>query len=79
MAVSDRDLRMAQLLLEYGERVDVENGQGLTTVQVAEEMRAILLEPEFKGWFREIVFAVYVTHGNPNFDIFTEIFKDVEV
>ena len=39
MAVSDGDLRMAQLLLGYGERVDVKNGQGLTTVQVAEEMQ----------------------------------------
>lgn len=39
MAVSDGDLRMAQLLLKYGERVDVKNGQGLTTVQVAEEMQ----------------------------------------
>ena len=47
--------------------------------QVAEEMRAILLEPEFKGWFRDIVFAVYVTSGNPNFEIFSEVFSDVEV
>ncbi|KAJ3486807.1 hypothetical protein NLI96_g3984 [Meripilus lineatus] len=47
--------------------------------QVAEEMRNILLEPEFKGWFQEIVFAVYATPGNPNFEVFSEVFEDVEV
>lgn len=47
--------------------------------QVAEEMRSILLEPEFRGWFREIVFAVYTTPGGTNFDVFSEVFKDLEV
>ena len=42
-------------------------------------MRSILLEPEFKGWFQEIVFAVYATPGNPNFEVFSEVFEGVEV
>lgn len=47
--------------------------------QVAEEMRAILLEPEFKGWFRDIVFAVYTTPKGVNFGIFNEVFKNTEI
>ena len=39
IAASDVDIRMIQLLLEYGSSVDVKNDQGLTTVQVAEEMQ----------------------------------------
>lgn len=39
MAVSDGNIRMVQLLLEYGARVDVKNDRGLTTVQVAEDMQ----------------------------------------
>ncbi|KIJ65223.1 hypothetical protein HYDPIDRAFT_131629 [Hydnomerulius pinastri MD-312] len=39
---------------------------------VAREMKAILCEPEFKGWFRKVTFAVYSTadNGGSNFDIF---------
>lgn len=42
-------------------------------------MKAILLEVEFKGWFRKVVFAIYSTHtnGEGNFDVFKEIFTDV--
>jgi len=48
---------------------------------VAEEMKAILLEPEFKGWFRKVVFAIYSTHtnGRGNFDIFKEVFAGVKL
>lgn len=41
--------------------------------QVAEEMKAIILEDEFKGWFRDVVFAVYATARNRNYDIFKGI------
>ena len=46
---------------------------------VAEEMRSILLDPEFKGWFRDVVFAVYTVPGGINFEIFDKVFEDVEV
>ncbi|KAK7453524.1 hypothetical protein VKT23_011804 [Stygiomarasmius scandens] len=48
---------------------------------VAREMKAILLEPEFKGWFRKVVFAVYSSPGNgeKNHNIFSEIFENVKV
>jgi uncharacterized protein (TIGR02452 family) len=51
--------------------------------QVAEEMRDILLEEEFKGWFRRVDFAVYSKKekwfiGEENFDIFEEVFQGVE-
>jgi len=47
--------------------------------QVAEEMKAILLESEFKGWFREVVFAVYAVARNTNYDIFKEVLDGVEI
>lgn len=37
MAPSHGDIRIVQLLLQYGARTDVEDGYGLTAVQVAEE------------------------------------------
>ncbi|TFK39528.1 hypothetical protein BDQ12DRAFT_681931 [Crucibulum laeve] len=48
---------------------------------VAEEMKAILLEDEFKGWFKKVIFAVYSVRSNgvENYDIFKEIFKGVKV
>lgn len=49
---------------------------------VAEEMRVILAEPEFKGWFRQVVFAVYSKDdrgSESNFEVFSEVFKDVSI
>lgn len=48
---------------------------------VATEMKAVLLEPEFKGWFRQVVFAVYSKENNGvgNFDIFREILDKVDM
>ncbi|THU97272.1 hypothetical protein K435DRAFT_965581 [Dendrothele bispora CBS 962.96] len=48
---------------------------------VAQEMKNILLDPEFKGWFKKVVFAVYSSPGNgaKNFAVFSEIFEDVKV
>ncbi|KAF9266081.1 hypothetical protein L218DRAFT_956471 [Marasmius fiardii PR-910] len=49
--------------------------------QVASEMRDVLLEPEFKGWFKKIVFAVmsstYSAFGN--FEVFQDVFQGVLV
>jgi len=47
--------------------------------QVADEMKAILLEEEFVGWFKEVIFAVYSTRQNSNFDLFTRVLNDVEL
>ncbi len=48
---------------------------------VATEMRNILLEDEFRGWFRRVVFAVYSKKGNGpgNFEVFQEVFKGVVI
>ncbi|KAF7368864.1 hypothetical protein MVEN_00212000 [Mycena venus] len=48
---------------------------------VATQMRDILLEPEFRGWFKRIVFAIYSrpTNGPGNFEIFEDVFKGVQV
>lgn len=50
---------------------------------VAELMRGILLEPEFDGWFRRVVFAVYSKSPYEvkptNFEIFSEEFSDITV
>ncbi|KAI0091575.1 hypothetical protein BDY19DRAFT_1066984 [Irpex rosettiformis] len=50
--------------------------------QVAEEMKATLMQPEFKGRFREIVFAVYSKPDqgyDSNFEIFSEVFNEVTI
>ena len=47
--------------------------------QVAEEMKAILFEAEFRGRFREIAFAVYSTPHNRNYEVFKEVLDGVEV
>ncbi len=47
-------------------------------VLVANEMKSILLEHEFKGWFKKVTFAVY-SKGRGNYDIFKEVFLDVVV
>lgn len=48
---------------------------------VAIEMKAVLLEQEFKGWFRQVVFAVYSKEDNgaSNFGIFQEILDMVDM
>ncbi|KAI0692493.1 hypothetical protein BC835DRAFT_1356914 [Cytidiella melzeri] len=47
--------------------------------QVAEEMKAILRWPEFRGRFLEIVFAVYSAKYDSNFRVFSEVFDGVVV
>ena len=42
-------------------------------------MKSILLESEFKGRFDGIVFAVYSSPNNPNFDVFRTVFDGLEV
>ncbi|KAJ7621056.1 hypothetical protein FB45DRAFT_1032322 [Roridomyces roridus] len=46
---------------------------------VAREMRDILREAEFEGWFKKVVFAVYSTaeNGEGNFGIFRDVFGQV--
>lgn len=48
--------------------------------QVAEEMRAILFEEEFVGWFKEVNFAINSARrtGPTNYDIFKDIFEASE-
>jgi uncharacterized protein (TIGR02452 family) len=48
--------------------------------QVAEEMKAILFDEEFVGWFKEVVFAVYPAGrtGKTNYDVFKEVFEAPE-
>lgn len=49
IAVSDGDIRMVQLLLEYGARVDVKDDRGLATAQVAEQMQRSNIVEMLKG------------------------------
>jgi uncharacterized protein (TIGR02452 family) len=45
---------------------------------VAEEMKCILLEDEFKHAFRRVVFAIYKARSRDlNYDTFREVFKDI--
>jgi uncharacterized protein (TIGR02452 family) len=48
---------------------------------VAREMKDILLADEFRGWFRQVVFAVYSTptYGADNFTIFEHALDGVEL
>jgi len=48
--------------------------------QVAEEMKAILFDEEFAGWFKEVVFAVYPAGrtGQKNYKTFKEVFEASE-
>jgi hypothetical protein len=48
--------------------------------QVAEEMKSILFEEEFVGWFKEVVFAVYPAGrtGEINYRTFKEVFGAAE-
>jgi len=45
--------------------------------QVAEEMKAVLFDEEFVGWFKEVVFAVYPAGrtGKTNYDVFKQVFE----
>ncbi|KAK0480060.1 hypothetical protein IW261DRAFT_1335808 [Armillaria novae-zelandiae] len=45
-------------------------------VLVANEMKNILLDSEFKGWFKKVTFAVY-SKGQGNYDVFKDVFWDV--
>ena len=47
--------------------------------QVAREMKAILLEVEFKHAFRQVVFAVYSKPGNggTNYEVFERVLRDI--
>ncbi|KZV69262.1 hypothetical protein PENSPDRAFT_633246 [Peniophora sp. CONT] len=47
--------------------------------QVAREMKSVLLEGEFKGWFNDICFAVYKTPTRPTHDIFKSVLDGVVV
>jgi hypothetical protein len=44
-------------------------------------MKSILLGKEFRGWFRQVVFAIYSTpgYGANNFGIFEEALGGVEL
>lgn len=46
---------------------------------VAHEMKAILLEKEFGGYFDRVVFAVYSQGRNGNFSVFSAVWSSVEV
>ncbi|KAF9266080.1 hypothetical protein L218DRAFT_94875 [Marasmius fiardii PR-910] len=48
---------------------------GCPPQQVAEEMKSILFEEEFKGWFRNVTFAVYSRSSDGNYDIFKKTFE----
>ncbi|KAJ4478949.1 hypothetical protein J3R30DRAFT_3472424 [Lentinula aciculospora] len=72
------DLR-GKIRLVY--RMAAWNAKRFLVLVVAREMRDILLESEFKGYFTKVVFAVYSAPGNGarNFDIFEKVFRGVEV
>ena len=48
---------------------------------VAREMKSILVGGEFKGWFKQVVFAVYSSpyNGAGNFAIFRDALDGVEL
>lgn len=47
---------------------------------VAQEMKVILLDEEFKNYFERVIFAVYSKSENDgNFAVFKETFEGVEV
>ena len=52
--------------------------------RVSQEMKTILKDDEFKGWFRLVTFAVFSKKepgfvGSDNYDVFSKAFKNVEV
>lgn len=46
---------------------------------VANEMKVALLDDEFRGWFRKVIFAVYSKGeiGAENFSVFEKAFSGV--
>jgi uncharacterized protein (TIGR02452 family) len=48
---------------------------------VSREMKDVLLEDEFKGWFRQVIFAVYSTprYGAENYATFEQALSGVEL
>ncbi|KAJ7621055.1 hypothetical protein FB45DRAFT_1062096 [Roridomyces roridus] len=47
---------------------------------VAKEMRVILCEQEFRGWFKKVAFAIYSrSSSSNNYSIFQEAFQGVQV
>ena len=48
---------------------------------VANEMKSVLSDEEFKGCFKEVVFAIYssASNGPSNFQIFSDMYKDLEI
>ncbi|KAK1235936.1 hypothetical protein PQX77_000823 [Marasmius sp. AFHP31] len=46
--------------------------------QVAEEMKSVLMEEEFRGWFRNVTFAIYSRHSEI-MNTFREVFADTRV
>jgi hypothetical protein len=48
---------------------------------VSKLMKQTILEVEFHGWFKQVVFAIYSTpsNGGLNFSVFEEVFKDVKL
>jgi len=53
---------------------------GCPPQHVAEEMKAVLFDEEFAGWFKEVIFAVYPAGrtGKRNYDVFKEVFGATE-
>lgn len=45
--------------------------------RIAEDMKNILCEEEFKGWFEHVVLAIYstATNGEGNFGVFREVWE----
>ncbi|TFK68744.1 hypothetical protein BDN72DRAFT_841434 [Pluteus cervinus] len=54
---------------------------GCPPTLVANEMKAILLTDEFRGWFKHVIFAVYSRkdNGASNFSVFHKLFQGVEL
>ena len=45
---------------------------------VAEEMRSVLMDEEFTGWFKEVIFAIYPAGrtGENNYRVFKKVFEE---
>ncbi|KAF8527292.1 hypothetical protein JB92DRAFT_3081493 [Gautieria morchelliformis] len=90
----DRDVRDFKAKIRLVLRIAARNGQNMLVLGamgcgvygcpprfVASMMRSILLEGEFKGYFKEVIFAIYSSKSNgpSNFQIFSDILKDLEI